>query len=179
MNLGAVFHNLTSSPPGMGGLGTTPPHAFPFYFAPRQNLVGGISDSLVAMLLPGISYWFVSLAYTFLDYTEWKWLDPYRIHEPEEIKSRNLVTRTRVIIGVFSIQAMQVLITLMIPDHIPAFSDAQYARESEAMKSALLRFAQQAFIPTLLGSALTSHEGEIAYWLYWWIAPAARFMLGW
>ena len=150
--------------------------AFPFYFAARENLVG-VPDTTLALITPAITYWIVSLAYTLLDCSGWKWLDSYRIHEPDEIKSRNLVSRSEVILTVASQQAMLIVIGLIFAEDVPKTSLARIESELEAMESALLGFAQQEFVPNPLVCMLAFYKGEIAYWLYWWTIPVFRLIL--
>ena len=150
--------------------------AFPFYFAARENLVGDVPDAILALVAPAIAFWIVCLAYTLLDYSGWKWLGSYRIHEPDEIKSRNLVSHSEVIFTIVSQQAMQIVIGLIFPDDAPKISLSRNVRELEAMESALLGFSQQEFVPNLVICMLAFYHGEIAYWLYWWIIPVSRLI---
>ena len=151
--------------------------AFPFYFAARDNLLGDVPDSILALMTPPVAYWIVCLAYTLLDYSGWKWLDSYRIHEPEEIKSRNLVSQSEVFLSVVSLQVMQFIIALILLGDVPKIPLDHYATELEAMKSTLLGFVQQNFFPDPMARMLAFHKGEIAYWLYWWIIPVSRLTL--
>ena len=141
----------------------------------RENLVGGVPDATLAMIVPLIAYWIASSVYTVFDYSRWKWLDQYRINEPEEVKSRNLVSRSKVLLVVLSLQVMQIGIGVMFPGDVPS---AYYGGEMDALEIMLVNFAQQWSVPNLLGSMVVSHRRDITYWLYWWIIPTSRLILG-
>lgn len=160
-----------------GGLGTDFPSEIPFYFFARKNLVGGVPDTILALVSHHIVYWILCGAFDFLDRCRWKWLDRYRIREPDEIESRNLVSRSEVIATVISQQALQTAIGLIILADVPGIPLSRCGWEPEAMENTLLDLAQLGFIPKLLASMLAFHKREIAYWVYWWIIPTSQLIL--
>ncbi|KAL4063190.1 fatty acid hydroxylase superfamily-domain-containing protein [Scleroderma yunnanense] len=171
------FPNATCRPPITGFEGYLPPLEIPFYFSSRERLIGDIPDATLALVAPVIAFWVYSIAFDLLDHSGWKWLDPYRIHEPDEIKSRNLVSRSEVIIAVISQQVMQSAVGFILLEDVPGISLAHCQRELKAIESTLVGLVQQNFIPRLLVSILAFHKGETAYWLYWWIIPVSRLIV--
>ena len=93
---------------------------------PRPPILSFISDKHLSLALPIIAYWAYSAIFHFLDSQSWSFLDKYRIHPPEEITSRNRVTRAQVVRAVLIQQLGQVVVGLIalhteadegIPDH--------------------------------------------------------------
>lgn len=107
-----VFSNATCRLATIGLEANTRSPAIPFYFAAREHLVGNMSDAVLSMIAPVIAFWSMSVAFD-LDHSRWKWLDPYRIHEPNKIKSRNLVSRSKVISSVIPQHVMQIVAGLI------------------------------------------------------------------
>ena len=151
----------------------------PFYFVPRDNLIEGISDVVLSLLVHPVVFWIVCGAFDLLDHSGWKWIDRYRVHEPEEIKSRNLVTRWQVIRSVAWQQVVQTIAGLLVLEDVPGLSLAHCASELKSMESTLLNVSQLGFIPNLLASMLISNSKNIAYWIYWWVIPVFQFILAW
>ncbi|GAA6037181.1 hypothetical protein JCM8097_008775 [Rhodosporidiobolus ruineniae] len=72
----------------------------PWYHTERAELVPGLSDKNLSLLAPVFVYWAFSLFFHYLDRLGWDALERYRIHEPEEVKSKNRVTVREVIVAV-------------------------------------------------------------------------------
>ena len=176
-----VAANITSSL-SAGGLQSNLPSSSisaPFYFVARNNLLGSIPDVVLSLVAHHIVYWILCGAFDLLDHSGWKWLDHYRVHESEEVKSRNLVTRFQVIRSVAAQQVVQTVAGLLFLEDVPGFSLARCASELKSMESTLLSVFQLGFIPDLLSSMLVSHNKDIAYWIYWWVIPVSQFMFAW
>lgn len=169
--------NMTC-PSSAGGLETNLlSSAIPFYFVAGKDLVGGIPDTVLSLVAHHVVYWVLSVAFDILDHSGWKWLDRYRVHDPDGSKPRNLASRSQVVVSVVAQQVMQTVLGLTFLEEAPHISLFRCERELAAVESALLGFAQLRFIPNLLAGMLALYKSEIAYWVYWWIIPVSQIIL--
>ncbi|KAG1723730.1 fatty acid hydroxylase superfamily-domain-containing protein [Suillus paluster] len=153
-----------------------PPIKIPFYFSLRQNLFDGIPDIYVSLATPVFVYWFMSLIFHCLDISRWKWLHKYRIHESEEVKSRNLVTPREVAWAVILQQITQTVLGLAWLAESPEISVAQCQSEMEHLGRTLV-----SIVLCILGEEtglkfLELRGPEMTHWLYWWGIPAAQIL---
>ncbi|KAG1723728.1 fatty acid hydroxylase superfamily-domain-containing protein [Suillus paluster] len=153
-----------------------PPTKIPFYFSLRQNLFDGIPDIYVALAAPVLAYWFTSLIFHCLDISRWKWLDKYRIHESEEVKSRNLATPREVVWAVIIQQITQTMLGLVWLTESPEISVARCQSEMKDLGRTLV-----SVVIRLLGEEtgvkfLELRGPEMTHWLYWWGIPAAQIL---
>ena len=141
---------------------------YPFYYSPKAQLVDGIPDHLLTLAAPVIAYWALSLFFHFLDISEWKWLDKYRIHESEEAKSKNLVTKSQVVWAVIFQQVIQTGLGLA------ALSDDSSHLVNHRLH--LLRIATyvERCLPWLSGSPRVL--ARFTEFVYWWGIPALQFL---
>ncbi|PFH45746.1 hypothetical protein AMATHDRAFT_8724 [Amanita thiersii Skay4041] len=138
----------------------------PFYYSHKHTLVQGVPDRYVALASPIIAYWSLSMFFHCLDISGWKWLDRYRIHESQEVKSRNLVSRTHVACAVLFQQVVQTLLGLVWMSE-----ENETINYSEQMQS-ITRVLQ-----TLLPVFFSEHTlYKAAYLLYWWLIPATQLL---
>lgn len=141
---------------------------FPFYYSPRKNLIDGISDSITAVSSPLVAYWTLSMFFHFLDVSGWKWLEKYRIHESEEVTSKNLVSRSQVLLAVIIQQAIQTALGLLwIQEEERIFNHAERIHNISAFF--------QSFFTHYLGDWGKTMFPQISYTIYWWVIPAAQF----
>lgn len=83
-----------------------------YSLTPLPSIVPGISDQLLALLLPIVAYWVVSIGFHILDvYDIWS---QYRLHTPAEVLKRNHVTRREVVRDVVVQQIIQTVFGLAI-----------------------------------------------------------------
>lgn len=150
----------------------------PFYYTPNVQLFPGLPDHLFALAVPVISYWFLSIFFHILDISEWKWLDKYRLHESQEVKSRNLVSRTEVVRAVILQQVIQTAMGLWWVEELPTGGEVDHVAK-------MLRLASWQEWATTWGlgeqagrQLLASRGADGLYTLYWWALPVARFFLG-
>ncbi|KAF7845955.1 hypothetical protein BT93_L5818 [Corymbia citriodora subsp. variegata] len=153
------------------------PVSYPFYHFHRASVLSWISDKDLSLLVPLVVYWGVSLIFQLIDTLEIPHFEKYRIHEPEEVKRKNRVTKTQVIIAVLVQQALQTALGL-------------YALEDESMKEVFRDHKGEmevygAWISrisfALLGPAMASRllrycGSELTRWTYWWGVPIAQFL---
>src|SRR6266550_6169439 len=142
--------------------------AFPSYYSSRKNLIDGIPDSITAVSSPLIAYWTLSMFFHFLDVSGWKWLEKYRIHESAEVTSKNLVSRSQVLLAVIVQQAIQTALGLLWIQKVERiFNHAERIQNISAFF--------QPFFTRYLGDWERSMLPRISYTTYWWIIPAAQF----
>ncbi|KAL0067132.1 Sphingolipid C4-hydroxylase sur2 [Marasmius tenuissimus] len=141
----------------------------PFYYSPKEHLVEGYSDPILALAAPIIAYWVASLFFHFLDTSNWKWLERYRIHESAEVKSRNLASVSDVIYAVIFQQVLQtVLGYFWIEDH------GNHVHQMAKMQEWARTLAPY-ILPCVEGQLKPKLLHDSAYWVYWWVIPSAQF----
>ena len=114
---------------------------------PIPALLPFISDFWLSLIAPHIAYWAVSMIFHFIDVFD---LFPqYRLHTPEEISQRNLVTRWQVVRDVFIEQLIQVATSAVL-----SMTDPMQMRGKEdydvAVWATRIRLAQRS-LPAILG----------------------------
>ncbi|KAI0819655.1 sphingosine hydroxylase [Trametes gibbosa] len=150
----------------------------PFYYTPNTALVSWLPDHLFVLALPVIAYWALSLAFHLLDISEWKWLDRYRLHDSQEVQSRNRVSRREVIWAVILQHVVQTSLGLWWIDEKPAGAQVDHLANMIHLAWPMARVAGW-----VLGEDATSHllasQGAYGlYAVYWWAIPTAKFFLG-
>lgn len=83
-----------------------------YTLTPLPSIVPGISDQLLALLLPIAAYWIVSIGFHILDVYDFG--SQYRLHTPAEVLKRNHVSRGEVIRDVVLQQTIQTVFGLAI-----------------------------------------------------------------
>ena len=76
-----------------------------FTLSVREPLLPPIPDNVLALMLPIIAYWGLSMIYHFIDVNGY--FEQYRLHTPAEVLKRNKVTRWEVIRDVVLQQIIQ------------------------------------------------------------------------
>jgi sphinganine C4-monooxygenase len=152
----------------------------PFYYADRPALIPGVADGILALVVPIIGYWSLSLFFHGLDISGWQWLNKYRIHEEaDEAKNKELVTQSEVIQRVLIQQAFQIMLGYfngVIVD--VSIRPGSWRDEMENLSAVMVHVAR-----TVLGNELGekvlqgAEKVDMAYFLYWWGIPAAQFFL--
>lgn len=79
-----------------------------YTLTPRAPLLPPISDNILALLLPIIAYWGLSMVYHVID--EYDLFPQYRLHTPAEVLKRNHVTRWQVVRDVLIQQVVQTIV---------------------------------------------------------------------
>lgn len=151
---------------------------YPLYYAPRAELLYGIADHYLALAAPVIAYWVLSSFFHLLDISTFKWLDKYRIHESEEVKSRNLVSRTDVLIAVVFQHIVQTVIGFWWMEEKPTGSQVDHVAN---MLQIAPTFASLVIfvLGKESGQQLLAYRGaDGLYTLYWWAIPLAKFFFG-
>lgn len=126
-----------------------------WYHSSASSLVPGISDEHLAAIAPIPVYWLYSALFHIIDTLDL--LPKYRIHESEEMTSKNRASQMDVLKAVIVQQAMQVALALW---WISA------PTESINSQQAMQRIAQW------------SGTGPSAtWWLYWWGIPTFQLLV--
>ncbi|GFF78501.1 sphingolipid C4-hydroxylase SUR2 [Aspergillus udagawae] len=116
-----------------------------YTLTPRPPLLAPIPDNVLALILPIVAYWGLSMVYHLIDIYD---LFPqYRLHTPAEVLKRNKVSRWDVVRDVILQQVIQTLAGMSV-----SYFDVEYIGREEydiAVWARRLRFAQKA-IPRLL-----------------------------
>lgn len=148
----------------------------PFYFTMRQDLLDGVPDNIMALVAPVVAYWSMSLFFHCLDMSGWTWLDKYRIHESDEVKSRNRATRSQVCWAVVLQHTLQTALGYYWLSDPPKMSLSKCVMEMEAVGGTLARLVRWAVGPDAGNYFLELRGADITYWLYWWGIPAAQVL---
>lgn len=155
----------------------------PFYYSPRPRLVDDIPDHWLTLASPIIAYWSLSLFFHFLDTSGWKWIDKYRIHDSEEVKKRNLVSRSGVVIAVIFQQIIQTLMGYVwLDEEVTGNAAAEIVKGLQQWER-LVKPVVEAFLGFVggyagLGLRPASKDvlvAEVTYFVYWWGVPSFQF----
>lgn len=118
-----------------------------YTLTPRPPLFAPIPDNIVALMLPIIAYWAVSMIFHIIDIYD---LFPqYRLHTPAELLKRNHVTRWDVVRDVVLQQVIQTIAGLILAQ----FDDIEYTGREDydvAVWARRIRMMQRT-LPGLLG----------------------------
>lgn len=146
----------------------------PIYHVSSPALFPFISDLHLSLLATFAVYWIASAIFETIDWSGLEMFERHRIHEPEEIKSRNRVTKAQVVKMVLLQQAIQTVLGLIcLPD------EHEQLTMNDARESMVLYTKRIAFVvgsrATLRLLSVIGKEG--IEWLYWWGVPIAQFFL--
>ncbi|KAI0648813.1 sphingosine hydroxylase [Trametes meyenii] len=150
----------------------------PFYYVPAPSLLSSLPDHYFALAVPVIAYWVLSLFFHILDTSGWKWLDKYRIHDSEEVKTRNLVTRTQVVWAVIVQHTLQTALGLWWIEEAPGGDQVDHVANMLRLAPALETANKWVFGQDVGANLLATKGADGLYTLYWWAIPAAKFFLG-
>lgn len=153
-------------------------HSYPFYYSPANSLIPGLSDPLLAVILPILAYWLTSAVFYCLDVSNWAWLDRYRIHDSAEISTRNRANPPEVFRAVILQQVIQTTLGYLWLSEVPESPD--HSAAMRVVARALSSFGVLSLSPSdeqaypLLG-LFTSPW--LSYLIYWYIIPAAQIVI--
>jgi sphinganine C4-monooxygenase len=149
----------------------------PFYHSYEPSLLPWLSDKDLSLAAPVAAYWIFSLFFHALDVwgENWAWLHPCRIHESPEVKSRNLVSKSSVLIAVTVQQAIQTIIGALFLDDVAQTVDhSAHMRQwsSILVQSTLLYMGD----PSRAQQFLQAWGPSIIHFVYWWFIPALQLL---
>ncbi|KAJ6031657.1 hypothetical protein N7540_002389 [Penicillium herquei] len=112
----------------------------------REPVLAPIPDNVLALMLPIVAYWGLSLVYHLLDV--YGCFEEYRLHTPAELLKRNRVTRLEVVRDVILQQVVQTIAGMSVAyfDPIEMTGHEDY---DVAVWAQRLRIAQRAIPPML------------------------------
>ena len=145
--------------------------SFPFYYSQKPYLIHSVPDYIPTLAAPVIAYWCLSLFFHGLDISGWEWLEKYRIHDSEEVRARNLATRSEVVWAVILQQVIQTvlgLITLTDKSTHVVNHAQQLRRVASFLDSLSFTTFGERITPYILVHA--------ANFLYWWGVPIFQFL---
>ncbi|OJJ74533.1 hypothetical protein ASPBRDRAFT_193253 [Aspergillus brasiliensis CBS 101740] len=117
-----------------------------YTLTPRPPVLAPIPDNILALILPIIAYWALSMVYHFIDVNDY--FPQYRLHTPAEVLKRNRVTRWEVVRDVLLQQVVQTLAGMAVS----YFDEPEYLGREEydvAVWARRLRLMQRG-LPHLL-----------------------------
>ncbi|SCV74498.1 BQ2448_8139 [Microbotryum intermedium] len=155
----------------------TPSNA-PFYHLHRERVCSLVSDSVAAVAVPFLIYWAMSGLFMLIDALDLRSLDRYRIHEPDEAKTKNRVGKVQVIRAVLVQQALQTALGLYwLDDDEP--THGPFRDHASAIATYATRLARVVRFLLMSSSSIKPTSpiiADSAHWLYWWGVPMAQFI---
>ncbi|KAJ5882930.1 uncharacterized protein N7473_009816 [Penicillium subrubescens] len=112
----------------------------------REPLLPPIPDNVLALILPIIAYWGMSMIYHFIDVNGY--FEKYRLHTPAEVLKRNKVTRWEVVRDVILQQVIQTIAGYGM-SYFDAVETVGREEYDVAVWATRLRLLQKAIPPTL------------------------------
>ncbi|KAI0763784.1 sphingosine hydroxylase [Trametes elegans] len=150
----------------------------PFYYTPRTALTPWFSDAVFTLVIPLIAYYGLSTVFHILDMSEWRWLDKYRLHDSEEVKSRNLVSRSQVLVAVVFQHVVQTVMGYWWLEDKPTGAQVDHVANMLRLAPTLARGVQLVFGEEFGSQLLATKGAEALYTIYWWAIPAAKLLVG-
>ena len=149
---------------------------FPIYHIARVSIVPGIDDKALSLLSPILAYWVLSLCFHLLDSKIFRWPAKYRIHESEEVTSKNLASRKDVILAVIFQQVVQTLLGIVWLDDDESDAFRNHTGEMRHLSQWVARFVVTILGDKRGGDLLATQGQKLVSWLYWWGIPVAQYI---
>ena len=163
------------------------PLGTPLYYSTRPSVLPGISDRVLALIVPIIAYWVPSLFFHLLDtYStsppfSWLNVEQYRIHDSAETKAKNRATPEEVFRAIIVQQVVQTALGYWwLSDENPSSEPtlvADHVREMRKMAPQVAWFCQILLGEVTAANFLRRHGGKLVYLVYWWALPIMQFLL--
>lgn len=117
-----------------------------YTLSPRAPVLPPIPDTVLALTLPIVAYWGMSMIYHYLDVNNY--FEQYRLHTPAELSKRNRVTRWEVVRDVILQQVIQTLAGMSVAyfDPVETIGKEEY---DVAVWAQRIRILQKAIPPML------------------------------
>ena len=152
-------------------------HAYPFYYSHTDSLFPGLSDPLLAVILPVLAYWLTSAVFHCLDLSNWAWLDRYRIHDSAEISSRNRASPLEVFRAVIFQQVIQTTLGYLWLSEAPELTDHSVATRAVARSLSSLFLSPSDEQAHSVLAFFKDASPFLAYLIYWYLIPAAQIVV--
>lgn len=152
--------------------------SYPFYHTANPRYFSFISDHWLALASPIIVYWVLSLGFHLLDLAQLPYFESKRIHESQEVLSRNKATVMQVVNAVVLQQVIQTILGYFWMDVEPSSPSDMWKDHLQEMNK-LSGVVGQAVV-LVLGdrtgqSVLAKHGKSLVSWTYWWGIPLIQF----
>lgn len=155
-----------------------PLSSYPIYALHRPSIIPGFADRYLSVLAPFAVYWLFSLFFHTLDSLHSPWLEQFKLHEPEEVKSKNRVTVREVIKAVVLQQVLQTGLGLVWLEEDDPLKGP--FRNHRADLEVYARWTSKIVVGVLgkgWGSQVLRAQGpEMASWMYWWGVPILQYL---
>ncbi|WAQ86571.1 hypothetical protein PtA15_7A297 [Puccinia triticina] len=151
--------------------------AFPSYHFQRNEIIPGLSDPALTVLVPLLAYWLVAIFFTLLDHLELPWIEKYRLHEPAEIAKRNKVSPAQVVKAVILQQLIQTALGIFYLDSAPSNVLARdYLAEMKQYAPLVSTLVHILLPPQHARWLLLNYGQSLVQWSYWWGLPILQFL---
>lgn len=145
---------------------------YPFYHVHEPTLIPGIKDHYLALITPIVAYWAYSLFFQILDLDIFEWPAKYRIHESEEMRSKNLVSPQDVFLAVVFQHVVQTILGIFWLEESVSVDHLEEMRHLSLNVSWIVI----KLLGKDQGGALLQAAGpQSISWLYWWGIPTLQF----
>lgn len=146
----------------------------PFYFTSRPTVFNRISDETLSLVVPIVAYWGYSLFFQILDSLDWSLLNKYRIHESAEVKTRNRVTKTDVLLAVIFQQVVQTALGIY---WINGDEDVHSClTDLGSIRNAVVFGARHLLGEPTAVQFLRAYGPVSVWFLYWWAIPLGQLV---
>jgi len=161
----SIVHSLTPSHPH-----------YPFYHPTGTSILPFMTDKVFSLLAPIVAYWFFSLIWHAIDTAQMPYFEKYRIHETEEVLSRNRTTVRQVIQAVAVQQVVQTALGWFWLESEEEILKREIWRDHTSDMKGLARLIGQGvqlFAGEKTGLSLVRLAGgeNVTGWVYWWGIP--------
>ncbi len=162
------------------------PKTVPWYYIARTSVIPGIDDKALSLAAPVVAYWVLSLFFHLLDVRStsppfsWMNIEKYRIHDTEEVKSRNKATPAQVLRAVIFPQVIQTALGAWWVGEEPMTAQQRLEEHTHAMRymAGWIQLRATILLGDHTGKLLMSHYGSsLIYWAYWWVIPSVQFFV--
>lgn len=149
-----------------------PASSYPVYHVHRADLVPGMTDKVLSLVAPLVVYWAFSLFFHLLDSLNWDALERHRIHEPEEVKTKNRVTPGEVVVAVLLQQVIQTVVGFVWLVSDEEVSDP--AGDLNAWGRTVAKVVIGAAGTRTGGEWMAKHGQRATELVYWWALPTVQ-----
>jgi sphinganine C4-monooxygenase len=170
--------NYTTTTPLVVPALSLPLSSYPFYALHRPSILPSFPDRYLSVVAPFAIYWLFSLFFHLLDSLHWPSLERYKLHEPDEVVSKNRVTVKEVIKAVLLQQALQTVLGLLwLEEDDPLKGPFRNHRADLERYGKVLGRVVIAVLGDKVGGNLWRNQGaEWTSWVYWWGVPIGQYL---
>ena len=148
-----------------------------WYFSTRPSVFSWCDDKILSLLSPIAVYWILSLVFYALDVLKLPYFEKRRIHESEEVMSRNKVTIVQVIKAVLWQQAVQTLLGLYWLENDGPGEGLDILDDMTRLAPKVATGVFVLLGPRTGETVLKNYGMDLVRWMYWWGIPFAQLWL--